>query len=256
MRKCIVAAFALLLAGSVFAQSAALEIAQSDTFGPHLVSADGRTVYATIEDADGQIGCLDACAAYWPVVESDDLPAAGAGLDADLFSIVERPDGTNQVAYAGMPLYFFQYDAPGATRGQGSAGIWYLVSVAGDLIGFEPAADESEVAEVPESTVELDEDELSMKMATGQEVYLRICSSCHSAGGEGGVGVRLIGSARLANTDEIIDAVTYGRAYMPAMGELMTAEETAAVLTFIRNSWGNSFGDVPLGLVEEVRKDL
>jgi len=41
---------------------------------------------------------------------------------------------------------------------------------------------------------------------------------------------------------------------MPALGGQMTAEETAAVLTFIRNAWGNEHGIVPLNIVEEVRE--
>ena len=51
---------------------------------------------------------------------------AGAGLSSSLLGRIKRPDGTTQVTYNGMPLYYFSGDAnPGDTNGQGIGGVWF-----------------------------------------------------------------------------------------------------------------------------------
>jgi len=44
---------------------------------------------------------------------------------------VKRPDGKRQATYAGSPLYRFAADRSGQARGQGLAGVWFAVTVAG-----------------------------------------------------------------------------------------------------------------------------
>lgn len=236
----------------VLAQSLGLATSSTESLGSFLTDADGNSVYATLQDAPDAPGCDDACAAYWPTVTSEGLATAGGDINSDLIDEVVRADGTVQVTYAGWPLYYFQHDlAAGSTRGQANAGIWFLVSPEGELVGYAPSEPE-ESSEEPAVEV-VATDEFAGIMALGEEVYARICSACHGPGGEGGAGVRLISNSRLADAHAIADAVTHGLAYMPPLGGSMTAEETAAVLTYVRNSWDNSFGEVPLEVVEEVR---
>jgi predicted lipoprotein with Yx(FWY)xxD motif len=107
---------------------------ESTDAGEVLVDADGVSQYGFLPDVDGLPTCTDACADAWPplIVDSADLPA---GLDADVFSVVERPDGSFQLAAGDWPLYAFAADAgPGDINGQGSGDVWFLAAPDGSLI--------------------------------------------------------------------------------------------------------------------------
>jgi Secreted repeat of unknown function len=78
--------------------------------------------------------CDGAWAEAWPplTVAGPDLPA---GLDSDLFNVVERTDSSFQLVAGEWPLYRFAGDAaPGDTNGQGSGGVWFAVAPDGSLI--------------------------------------------------------------------------------------------------------------------------
>ena len=50
-------------------------------------------------------------------------------------------DGTQQVTYAGLRLYYFAKDAgAGQTNGQGVGGVWFVVDSAGRLVKTAAAA--------------------------------------------------------------------------------------------------------------------
>jgi predicted lipoprotein with Yx(FWY)xxD motif len=111
-------------------------VGQGDTsLGTVLVDAEGLTLYGLTDDTAGVSTCDGACADAWPplTVDGPDLPA---GLDADVFSVVERSDGTFQLKAGEWPLYRFAGDAgPGDTNGQGSGGVWFAAAPDGSLIG-------------------------------------------------------------------------------------------------------------------------
>ncbi len=103
--------------------------------GDILTDAAGLSLYGFTPDVGGTPTCTDACADAWPpfTVESDALPA---GLDASVFSVVTHPDGSNQLAAGGWPLYYFAGDAAaGDINGQGSGGNWFLAAPNGALVG-------------------------------------------------------------------------------------------------------------------------
>lgn len=111
---------------------AVVQTGQTD-LGEVLTTADGLTLYGFTNDAGGNPTCEADCAQTWPplTVESSELPP---GLDAEVFSVVQRPDGTSQLAAGAWPLYLFSGDAaPGDTNGQGVAGVWYVVTPTGEL---------------------------------------------------------------------------------------------------------------------------
>ncbi|HEY7890909.1 MAG TPA: hypothetical protein VIC05_01730, partial [Solirubrobacteraceae bacterium] len=63
-------------------------------------------------------------------VPSGKTPSGSVGS----LSVIKRPDGGNQVAYHGMPLYTFAQDkAAGEAHGQGfkDVGTWMAVTVSG-----------------------------------------------------------------------------------------------------------------------------
>ncbi len=58
-------------------------------------------------------------------------PVAGEGVGGEL-TLIERDDGTMQVALDGQPLYYFAGDAaPGDTNGEGVGGVWFVVQAGG-----------------------------------------------------------------------------------------------------------------------------
>ncbi|MFM7508968.1 MAG: hypothetical protein ACKO5A_05415 [Actinomycetota bacterium] len=103
-----------------------------------LFDALGQSLYLYTLDADRPPGspptCFGDCATAWPPLLSTGTPTAGGGVDASLLGTVGRADGTQQVTYAGQPLYLFASDQPGTTSGQGVGGVWFLVSPSGQAV--------------------------------------------------------------------------------------------------------------------------
>jgi predicted lipoprotein with Yx(FWY)xxD motif len=93
-----------------------------------LVDARGMTLYIFKNDVagNGKSVCNGGCATNWPPLKAPDAaPSKGAGVTGDL-SVVTRDDGTKQIAYKGLPLYFFQADqAVGDAKGAAIAN-WAL----------------------------------------------------------------------------------------------------------------------------------
>lgn len=110
--------------------AAGLAVADTD-LGPTLVDGDGSTLYAFLNDAEGQSTCDDACADAWPPL------AAGLEVDdavAGPTTTITRTDGSTQLAIGGRPLYRFSGDrAPGDINGQGSGDVWFAVAPDGQL---------------------------------------------------------------------------------------------------------------------------
>ena len=112
---------------------AAVSVSSTD-LGDVLVDDAGLTLYGFTKDADGTPTCEGACAEAWPpvVVDGTDVPA---GLDPNVFSVVDRPDGTMQLKAGKWPLYRFAGDGgPGDVNGQASGGVWFAVNPLGGLI--------------------------------------------------------------------------------------------------------------------------
>lgn len=93
------------------------------TMGTVLV--DGKTemtlyVFARDVPDSGTSNCTGACLTRWPALTVPDgtTPTAGDGVMGTLATITRADDGTRQVTYNGLPLYFFEGDtAPGDANG-------------------------------------------------------------------------------------------------------------------------------------------
>ena len=86
-------------------------------------------------------------------------------------------------------------------------------------------------------------------MVTGKEVYMKSCAACHQANGEGVPGAfpALKGSPLVqGDPGAHIDVVLNGKAgtAMQAFRDQLSATELAAVITYERNAWGDSLGDI------------
>ena len=86
-----------------------------------VAGSNGMTVYIFTKDTkdSGKSACTGGCLTKWPAltVAAGGTPTAGAGATGKLGTIT-RDDGTLQVTYNGLPLYFFANDkAPGDANG-------------------------------------------------------------------------------------------------------------------------------------------
>ncbi len=114
-------------------QTFTLKVATDPTLGSFLTDQDGRTVYVFTKDTTTKSVCDGGCAKAWPPLEG--VGAAGTGVDASLIGVGSRTDGSKQVTYKGMLLYYWSGDTkPGEINGQNVQGVWFVISPTGDLI--------------------------------------------------------------------------------------------------------------------------
>jgi len=107
------------------------------SLGSVLVDGDGKTLYIFTPDAAsaGKSVCNGDCAAAWPPLLGDAAPTLGTGLTASDFTTITRDDGASQIAFFGMPLYYFAADAAaGDVKGQGLNDKWYVIAADGTPI--------------------------------------------------------------------------------------------------------------------------
>jgi predicted lipoprotein with Yx(FWY)xxD motif len=96
--------------------------ASSPSFGTVLTGPNGMTLYTHAGDTATSSTCTGACATAWPPLETKGQPTAGAGVTGQLGSLT-RPDGTTQVTYGGLPLYYWEGDTKaGDATGNGVEG--------------------------------------------------------------------------------------------------------------------------------------
>ena len=83
----------------------------------------------------------------------------------------------------------------------------------------------------------------------GAAVYSGICAGCHMPDGRGAAGAAaypaLAGDPRLAAAAYPIARVLHGKGAMPPLARSLSDEQVAAVVGFIRTSFGNSYAPAP-----------
>jgi predicted lipoprotein with Yx(FWY)xxD motif len=105
------------------AAAATVEATAVGDLGTVLIDAKSKmTVYIFTKDVkdSGKSNCSGGCLETWPAltVAAGETPTAGAGVTGTLGTITREDDGTLQVTYNGLPLYFFKNDqAPGDSNG-------------------------------------------------------------------------------------------------------------------------------------------
>jgi mono/diheme cytochrome c family protein len=108
-------------------------------------------------------------------------------------------------------------------------------------------------------------------MKTGGQIYADECAACHKTDGSGAPGLfpALKGAAVVQQSDahSLLHVVIRGAqsvstnqvptgAAMPAFAWLLDDEQVAAVVTYIRNAWGNAAAPVSSGDVKKARAAL
>lgn len=148
------------------------------SLGKILVDETGFTLYMYTKDSDGTTVCYDKCAVAWPPLLTKDKPEAGDGVDASLLGTTTRKDGTLQVTYKGMPLYYYEKDkAAGDVKGQDVGSVWYVLAPNGDVIdtkGTTDAATPSSSSSAAAVTVNVAETSLGKVLvdAKGMTLYM------------------------------------------------------------------------------------
>jgi mono/diheme cytochrome c family protein len=80
---------------------------------------------------------------------------------------------------------------------------------------------------------------------TGEQVYQQVCQACHMADAMGGVGAghipALAKNKKLSEPGYPIGMITQGRGAMPPLGDMLSPAQIAAVVTYVRTSFGNHY---------------
>jgi len=116
--------------GSASAQDSSTLTTKKDAkLGAILADSKGMTVYLFTEDTKENASvCVDKCATYWPPVTATSAVTLPAGVDGAIATF-KRADGTEQVSYNGIPLYYFLKDKDaGDAYGQNVGGTWFVVT--------------------------------------------------------------------------------------------------------------------------------
>jgi mono/diheme cytochrome c family protein len=81
----------------------------------------------------------------------------------------------------------------------------------------------------------------------GADLFNAVCAACHQRDGQGAVGAAayppLAGDKKLASSDFILSALFGGMKDMPPVGRMMSDEQAAEVVNYVRTHFGNSYPD-------------
>jgi len=91
---------------------------------------------------------------------------------------------------------------------------------------------------------------------TGEATYREICQACHMAHGEGGTGAGVVPALatnpHLADKDFVLTRVLRGQGGMPAFAELLSPEQVAGVVGYVRTHFGNAYPE-PVSVADAKR---
>jgi mono/diheme cytochrome c family protein len=81
----------------------------------------------------------------------------------------------------------------------------------------------------------------------GAELYARVCAACHQSDAKGAIGAAsypaLAENKNLASAAYIESVLLDGLRGMPPLGRMMSDDQVAAVINFVRGHFGNSYED-------------
>lgn len=112
------------------AEAAVIGVRYSPELGSYLVGDGDMTLYLFTPDGPNHSVCYGGCATIWPPLLVDGLDDLQVPDElAGDFEVTDRSDGTLQVTYNGMPLYYWVVDKqPGDVTGHGVDDVWFVVN--------------------------------------------------------------------------------------------------------------------------------
>jgi cytochrome c5 len=82
---------------------------------------------------------------------------------------------------------------------------------------------------------------------SGEELFANVCQSCHMSDGKGATGAgtypSLAGNANLEAAGYPVTVVVNGQRAMPPFGAMMSDDQVAAVVNYLRSHFGNNYRD-------------
>ncbi|GAA4115573.1 c-type cytochrome [Aminobacter aganoensis] len=82
---------------------------------------------------------------------------------------------------------------------------------------------------------------------TGQELYANVCQACHMDQGQGAVGAgkypALAKNVNLEAGGYPVYVLLHGLKGMPPVGKMMSDDQVAAVVNYVRTNFGNDYKD-------------
>ena len=137
MKKTFIGKLSLGFALTMLAGTASLATATGSdlgvgttSLGNIIVDGKGMTAYYYQLDVpnSGVSTCTGGCLVHWQAITSASATPIVSGITAKVTVIAS----SSQIVVNGRPIYTFVGDSkPGDVNGQGIAGIWYVVSLAG-----------------------------------------------------------------------------------------------------------------------------
>lgn len=124
---------------AVDTSSAAAGLTLSSTsdpaLGEYLTGQNGMTLYVLTKDTPDTSTCSGTCATTWPALTATSgAMITGPSSATGPFATITRADGTIQVTYDHMPLYYYSGDSgAGDTNGQGTNNVWFVAPVSGSV---------------------------------------------------------------------------------------------------------------------------
>jgi mono/diheme cytochrome c family protein len=81
----------------------------------------------------------------------------------------------------------------------------------------------------------------------GEAIYRNVCAGCHMPDGRGATGAAaypaLVRNAKLEAAGYPVLLVVNGRKAMPDFGRMLSDDQVAAVVNYIRSNFGNAYAD-------------
>jgi mono/diheme cytochrome c family protein len=82
---------------------------------------------------------------------------------------------------------------------------------------------------------------------SGEELFANVCRGCHMSDGKGAAGAgtypSLAGNRNLESGGYPVDIVVNGQRGMPPFGAMMSDDQVAAVVNYLRTHFGNNYQD-------------
>lgn len=82
---------------------------------------------------------------------------------------------------------------------------------------------------------------------TGEALYANVCQACHTSKGEGATGAgrypALVKNEALAASGYVLHVVLNGQKAMPPFARMMSDDQVATVVNYVRTHFGNDYAD-------------
>jgi cytochrome c6 len=160
--------------------------------------------------------------------------------------------GISAEPFKTLPYIFMRFQVPMAGYSSAPNGkptwewaLQFLTPVSGPFINPFNRRESSNATPAPTASA----------VSDGATIYGANCEACHGANGQGGAFPALAGSAKVTASDPtaLISLVKDGSGVMPGYGMKLSDADIAAVLTYVRSSWGNNASAVTADQVSAIK---